>query len=150
MLPLKFRADGPKTQGGQTMSLYGSFTVKEWLALHCTTEDVDDLFRKALKDNDEPMTVLALVELIKRGCTDRIMYATQEAIEAGYLVYGTNFSTVFRNALSQCGNRDPILRSITKKVRKNGYWPKTMAELLEGTDLKDCERMAVHITRHSS
>ena len=46
------------------MSLYGSFTLKEWLALHCVTKDIDDLFRKALKDNDEPMAVLALAKLI--------------------------------------------------------------------------------------
>ena len=73
------------------MSLYGNFTLKEWLALHCATKDIDDLFRKALRDNDEPMAVLALAELIKRGDIDLITYAIQEATDAGYFVLGSHF-----------------------------------------------------------
>ncbi len=36
----------------------------------CATEDIDDLFRKALKDNDEPMAVLTLADPMRRGGTD--------------------------------------------------------------------------------
>ncbi len=122
------------------MSLYGSFTLKEWLSLHCVTNDINDLFRKALKDNDEPMAVLALAELIKRGDIDLVTYAIQEATDAGYFKLGSHFSTVFANALAQCGDRDPILRRISKNVRKNGFWPKTSAELLEGADSVSHER----------
>lgn len=122
------------------MSLYGNFTLKEWLALHCVTKDVDDLFRKALKDNDEPMAVLALAELIKRGDIDLVTYAIQEATDNGCFVLGSHFSTVFANALTQCGDRDPILRRISKSVRRKGFWPKTAAELLDGTDFVSCER----------
>ena len=124
------------------MSLYGSFTLKEWLALHCATKDIDELFRKALKDNDEPMAVLALAELIKRGDIDLVTYAIQEATDAGYFTLGSHFSTVFANALTQCGDRDPILRRIGKNVRRKGFWPKTAAELLDGADLTNCERPA--------
>jgi len=124
------------------MSLYGNFTLKEWLSLHCITKDVDDLFRKALKDNDEPMAVLALAELIKRGDTDLVTYAVRDATEDGCFVLGSHFSTVFANALTQCGDRDPILRSIGKNVRRKGFWPKTAAELLDGTNLVNCERPA--------
>lgn len=126
------------------MSLYGNFTLKEWLALHCVTKDIDDLFRKALKDNDEPMAVLALAELIKRGDIDLVTYAIQEATDAGYFALGSHFSTVFTNALAQYGSRDPILKRIGKNVRRKGFWPKTSAELLDGTDFADCERPAVH------
>ena len=122
------------------MSLYGNFTLKEWLALHCATKDIDDLFRKALRDNDEPMAVLALAELIKRGDIDLITYAIQEATDAGYFVLGSHFSTVFANALTQYGDRDPILRRISKNVRRKGFWPRTAAELLDGTDFANCER----------
>ena len=112
------------------MSLYGNFTLKEWLTLHCATKDIDNLFRKALKDNDEPMAVLALAELIKRGDIDLVTYAIQEATDNGCFVRGSNFSTVFANALTQCGDRDPILRRISKSVRRKGFLPKTAAELL--------------------
>ena len=128
------------------MSLYGSFTLKEWLALHCATKDIDELFRKALKDNDEPMAVLALAELIKRGDIDLVTYAIQEATDAGYFTLGSHFSTVFANALTQCGDRDPILRRIGKNVRRKGFWPKTAAELLDGTDFANCERPAARST----
>ena len=125
------------------MSLYGNFTLKEWLALHCVTKDVDNLFRKALKDNDEPMAVLALAELIKRGDTDLVTYAIQDANDAGCFTLGSHFSTVFANALTQCGDRDPILRRIGKNVRKKGFWPKTATELLDGIDFADHERPAI-------
>ena len=116
------------------MSLYANFTIKEWLALHCATKDINDLFRKALKDNDEPMAVLALAELIKRGDIDLVTYAIQEATDAGYFALGSHFSTVFTNALTQCGDRDPILKRIARNARKKGYWPKTSAELLDHAD----------------
>ena len=119
------------------MSLYRNFTLREWLALHCATKDVDMLFRKALKDNDEPMAVLALAELIRRGDTDLAIYAIQEATDAGYFELGSHFSIVFANALMQCGNRDPLLKSIGKNVHKKGSWPKTATELL--ADDADCE-----------
>ena len=128
------------------MSLYGSFTLKEWLALHCNTKDINDLFCKALKDNDEPMAVLALAELIKRGDIDLVTYAIQEATNAGHFTLGSHFSTVFANALTQCGDRDPNLRQIGKNVRRKGFWPKTATELLKGTDYAGCERP---ITRNS-
>lgn len=126
------------------MSLYGNFTLKEWLALHCITKDIDDLFRKALKDNDEPMAVLTLAELIKRGDIDLVTYAIQEATDAGYFALGSHFSTVFTNALAQYGSRDPILKRIGKNVRRKGFWPKTSAELLDGTNFANCERPAAH------
>lgn len=116
------------------MSLYGNFTLKEWLSINCSTKDVNELFRKALKDNDEPMAVLALAELIKRGDIDLITYAIQEATDAGCFTLGSHFSIVFANALTQCGDRNPILGRIGKNVRKKGFWPKTAAELLDGTD----------------
>lgn len=121
------------------MSLYGNFTLKEWLAIHCTTEDVNGLFRKALKNNDSPMAVLALAELIKRGDTDLIVCAIYEAVDAGCFTSGSRFSTVFFNALAQCGNRNPALRHISKNVRKKGSWPKTAAELIEDADAASCE-----------
>ncbi len=114
------------------MSLYGNFTLKEWLTLHCATKDINDLFCKALKDNDEPMAVLTLAELIKRGDTDLVTRAIQDATDAGYFaIVGSPFSIVFAHALAQYGNRDPILRRISKNVHKKGFWPKTAAELLE-------------------
>ena len=132
------------------MSLYGNFTLKEWLALHCTTKDVDELFRKALKDNDEPMAVLALAELIKRGDIDIVTYAIQEATDAECFALGSHFVTVFANALTQLGNRDPILRHISKNVRRKGFWPKTAAELLDGSDSVDCgHKVAQDIVRDS-
>lgn len=67
------------------MSLYGNFTLKEWLALHCTSEDANILFRKALKDNDEPMAVLALAELTKRSDTDLVSYAIMYSRRSGDL-----------------------------------------------------------------
>ncbi len=140
------------------MSLYGNFTLKEWLALHCVTKDIDNLFRKALKDNDEPMAVLALAELIKRGDIDLVTYALRDAVDTRCITIGSHFSTVLANALANFGDRDPILRGVAKTVRKNG-WPKTSeelldlkylsgpeqlekaADLLEGTSFKACERL---------
>lgn len=122
------------------MSLYSNFTLKEWLAFHCTTKDIDDAFRKALKDNDEPMAVLALSELIKRGDTDLVTYAIQEATDEGCFAPGSHFSTVFTNALTQYGSRDPALRRISKNVRRNGFWPKTSAELFNNTSSASCEK----------
>lgn len=128
------------------MSLYEKFTLKDWLALHCGPKDIDDLFRKALKDNDDPMAVLALAELIKRGDIDLVTNALQEATDNGCFVLGSHFSTVFTNALTQCGGRDPSLRRISRNVRRKGFWPKTAAELLDGTDFANCERPAARST----
>lgn len=122
------------------MSLYGNFTLKEWLALHCATKDVDDLFRKALKDNDEPMTVLALAELIKRGDIDLVTYALRDTVDTGCITLGSHFSTVLANALINFGDRDPILRGIAKTVRKKG-WPKTPGELLDPKYLSGPEQI---------
>ena len=116
------------------MSLYGNFTLKEWLALHCATKDVDDLFRKALKDNDEPMTVLALAELAKRGDADIIMRALSNATNAGHIAPESHFAIVLTNTLANLGNRYLLLGAIAKTVHKNG-WPKTSAELI---DLEYC------------
>ena len=125
------------------MSLYGNFTLKEWLALHCATKDVNELFRKALRNNDEPMAVLALAELIKRGDIDLVTYAIREAIDTGCFAIGSNFSIVFANALTQCGDRDPILKRISKNVRRKGFWPETAEELLDGTDSANYDHSAV-------
>lgn len=124
------------------MSLYANLTLKEWLSLHCVTKDIDNLFRKALEDNDEPMAVLALAELIRRGDIDLVTYAILDATDAGCFTLGSHFSTVFANALMQCGNRDPILRHISKNARKKGFWPKTSKELLNGLGSEDSERPA--------
>ena len=139
--PLKYNAGGPNTREVQTMSLYGNFTIREWLALHCVTEDIVEHFRKALEDNDEPMTVLTLAELIKRGDIDLLTYAIQDATNAGHIAPGSHFATVFANALTRCGDRDPVLRLISKNVSKKGSWPQTAAELLDGTTFADCERL---------
>lgn len=122
------------------MSLYGSLTIKEWLALNCVTEDVKECLRKALEKNDEPMAVLALAELIKRGDIDLVTYAIQEAVDAGYFTHSSHFSTVFANALTNFGSRDPLLRRIAKSVLIKGCWPKTSEELLDGTDFAKIDR----------
>lgn len=114
------------------MSLYGNFTVKEWLALHCNTRDVDSLFRKALKDGDEPMAVLALAELVKRGDNDLVSCAINDAIEEEHLVVGTHFSTVFANALIRIGSRDPLLRRFGKYVNLHNAWPMMTDDLSSG------------------
>lgn len=132
------------------MSLYGNFTLKEWLTLHCTTGCVDELFRRALKDNDEPMSVLALAELIKRGDTDLATYAIQDATNAGYIPPGSRFSTVFANALARCGSRDPVLRLISNNVRKIGFWPKTSVELLDGATAANCKHLVSQNDTRSS
>lgn len=113
------------------MSLYGSLTIREWLALNCVTEDVKECLRKALEKNDEPMAVLALAELIKRGDIDLVTYAIQEAVDAGYFTLGSHFSTVFANALTNFGSRDPLLGRVAKSVRIKGCWPKTSDELFD-------------------
>lgn len=112
------------------MSLYGNFTLKEWLALHCNTKDIDDLLCKALQDNDEPMTILALAELVKRGDIDLVTYALRDAVDTGCIALGSHFLTVLTNALTSLGDRDPILRGIAKTIRIKG-WPKTSEELLD-------------------
>ena len=124
------------------MSLYSTFTLKEWLSLNCVTKDIDKLFRKALRDNDEPMTVLAMNELIKRDDVDLVIDAIAEAVDEEYLVPETSFSTVLANALIRLGDRKPALRRISKKIHLEGRWPKTAAELLEGSVLANCERVA--------
>lgn len=111
------------------MSLYGNFTLREWLSLHCCTNDVVDLFRKALKDNDEPMAVLALAELIKRGDTDFVMDAIREATDAGHIKPESHFAIFFTNALTSCGSRELILKRIAENIRRSGGWPKNSAEL---------------------
>ena len=126
------------------MSLYSNLSIKEWLAIQCATVDVYELFRKALKKNDQPMAVLALAELIKRGDIDLVTYAIREATDAKYIIPGTHFSTVFTNALTHFGSRNPILRRISKNVRRKGFWPKTAAELLEGVDSATSGNQAVH------
>lgn len=112
------------------MSLYGNFTLKEWLSLNCSKKDVNDIFRKALKDNDEPLAVLALAELIKRDEIYLVTNTISEATDAGCFGFRTHFVTVFTNALTQLGERNPVLRVISKNVRKKGFWPATSAELL--------------------
>lgn len=118
------------------MSLYGNFTLKEWLALHCVTKDIDSFFRKALEDHDEPMMVLALAELTKRGDTDLVSYAIFDAVEAGYIT-NDHFSVVLLNALSHYCMRDPILKGMAKYVRANKAWPKTTAEIFKDTKFPD-------------
>jgi len=113
------------------MSLYGNFTVKEWLALNCVTEDIEGLLRKALKDNDEPMAVLALAELIKRGDNDLVTYAIREAVGAGYITSDSHFSTVLTNALVRYGDRDPVLRQIGKGILREGFQFMTEKEMIE-------------------
>ena len=129
------------------MSLYGNFTLKEWLALHCVTKDIDDLFRKALKDNDEPMAVLALAELTKRGDTDLVSYAIMDAIREEHLTSGTHFSSVFANALIQVGSRDPIVRRFGKYFNRHNVWPGTIANLLDGTTFADRECPAQNLNK---
>lgn len=129
------------------MSLYGNFSLKEWLSLHCATKDIDDLFRKALKDNDEPMAVLALAELIKRGDTDLVSYAIKDAIREEHLTSGTHFSSVFANALMQVGSRDPMVRRFGKYFNRHNVWPRTIADLLDGTTFADCERPAQNLNK---
>ena len=125
------------------MGLYSNFTLKEWLSLNCLTKDVEELFRKALRDNDEPMAVLALAELIKRGDEDLVTRAISDACEAGYLKCGSHFSAVFANALTNLGGRDPFLRRIAKGAHKKGYWPTNMLELIEDTELPSMERTSI-------
>lgn len=124
------------------MSLYGHITLKEWLSLHCVTKDVYDLFRKALMDNDEPMAVLALAELVKRGEIDSIVHVINDAIKEDHLVVGTHFSSVFANALMQIGSRDPLLKRFGRYFTLHGVWPKNTSDLLNGTAFADCERPA--------
>lgn len=129
------------------MSLYGNFTLKEWLALHCATKDIDDLFRKALKDNDEPMAVLALAELIKRGDTDLVSYAMMDAIKEEHLIDGTHFSSVIANTLTQVGSRNPILRRFGKYFNRHNAWPKTIADLLDDTTFANREHPASNLNK---
>ena len=98
------------------MSLYGNFTLKEWLALHCATKDIDDIFRKALEKNDEPMAVLALAELVKRGDSKLAACAVGDAVDAGHISLGSHFSIVFANALIRVGGRDVALKKAAKAV----------------------------------
>ena len=60
------------------MNLYSILLVKEWLSRYCSVEEVDERFRKALKDNNPPMAMLALAELIKRGQRNLVVHAIQE------------------------------------------------------------------------
>ena len=60
------------------MSLYSIFLIRSWLSLYCSTEEVNRHFRKALKEHNYSMTMLALAELIKRGRIDLATHATQE------------------------------------------------------------------------
>lgn len=119
---------------------YGNFTVKEWLSLNCVTKEVYDLFRKALRGNDQPMTVLAMSELIKRGDIDLVISAISEAVDEEYIDSESSFSVVLAQSLKRFGDRTPVLRNIGKKIDLEGHWPKTAAELLEGTELANCER----------
>ena len=125
------------------MSLYKNFTIREWLALHCDSKDIDDLFRKALKENDEPMAVLALAELTKRGDTDLVSCAISDATKEGHLAIGTHFSEVFANALRQIGSRDPLLKLFGKYHSVYNAWPETMGDLLDCTTFADCDRPAM-------
>ena len=97
------------------MGLYDNVTIKDWLALHCTTKDVDELFRKALYVNDEPMAVLSLAELIRRGDNDLISEAIMNSIDAGYLKIG-HFSIVLVNALANLASCYPTLAEIARVV----------------------------------
>ena len=109
------------------MSLYGSFYNQE-MATHCTTEDVNSLYRKALKDQDEPMAILSMAELIKRGNTDLVAQAITDATEAGCFTAG-HFSAVFANALANLGSRDPLLRRLAQTIRENGSRQETSESL---------------------
>lgn len=113
------------------MSLYGNFTLKEWLSLHCATEHINELFRRALKDNDEPMAVLALAELIKRGDIDIVANALRDAVDTGCIAPESHFSTVFANALTNLGKSNSILKGIARTIHDKGCWPKTSEELLD-------------------
>ena len=127
------------------MSLYSTFTLKEWLSLNCNTKDVNDLFHKALRDNDQPMTVLAMSELIKRGDINLVVDAIGEAVDEEYINSESSFANVLEQSLKRFGDRTPILKGICKEIDLKG-WPRTMAELLEGTELKSCERRLKHKT----
>ena len=114
------------------MSLYGNFTLKEWLSINCSTRDVNELFRKALKDNDEPMAVLALTELIERCDKTDIVYAIQEAVDTGWFAPGSHFSDVLANTLlTQCDDRDPLLRRVGKNIRKRALGLEAASVLLD-------------------
>lgn len=112
------------------MSLYSNITIKEWLTLHCVTKDVNDLFRKALKDNDEPMAVLTLAELLKRGDSDLVEEAIIEAVDTKCFA-SRHFATVFTNALTNLANRDPMLNKIARAVYRKGSWPESSEELIK-------------------
>ena len=110
------------------MGFYSTFTLKEWLALHCCTEDVDNLFCKALKDNDTPMAVLALFELVKRCEVDLVKKEVDEAIDAGYFAICWHFSDEFAKALTYLGSCHPALKTIASEVRAAAGWPKAPKE----------------------
>ncbi len=120
-------------------SLYGNFTLREWLTLHCVTEDVYNYFRKSLKDHDEPMAVLALTELYKRGDVDLIVKAMEEATKAKSFILGSKFAIVFANALKTICDRNPNIKRINENVACIGHWPDTTMELVKGTEFANRE-----------
>ena len=107
-------------EGGTNMSLYSKLTLEDWLSIHCTEEDVEDLFRKALKDNDDAMAVLALAELERRR-THKGYDILLAAARAGHINPKTHFSTVFANALKQFDS-DSIWPKLAEFVDEGGAW----------------------------
>lgn len=107
--------------GGTNVGLYSNLTLRDWLSIHCTEEDVENLFRKALKDNDDAMAVLALAEL-ERRYSQRKLGILLEAAKAGHINPKTHFSTVFANALKQFDS-DSIWPKLAEFVDEEGAWP---------------------------
>ena len=99
--------------------LYTSLTMRDFLATTCTTSQVKEFLRDGLGSNNEPMTVLSIQELAKRGNEGIILEALNGAFEQGQIPLGSQFAVTLINTLSIVSNGSamPLLRRYAKAAQ---------------------------------
>ena len=99
--------------------LYANLTMRDFLATTCTIGQVKEFLRDGLGSNNEPMTVLSIQELAKRGREDIIINALRDACERNQISLGSQFAVVLANTLMTLSSSNtPLLRRYAKDAQR--------------------------------
>ncbi len=109
-------------------------TVKELYATIADTQFIASLFKKGLKRNNDRLAVSAMEELLRRGDSDMIVYALNDAFASKLMVKGSPLVTLISNSLLENAHEiNTILYHYGKGLRRGDFmgpsdWIRTHAD----------------------